>query len=676
MTAGLDEDMVDFVPNYDSSTTQPEVLPAAMPNLLVNGAAGIAVGMATNMPPHNLGEVVAAARHLLDHPEAGTEELMRYVPGPDLPSGGVIIGLDGIREAYTTGRGTFRTRAVAKIEPITARRQGIIVTELPYQVGPERVIDKIKDQVQSRRLQGISAVTDLTDRNHGLKLQIEVKTGFNPEAVLAKLYQATPMEEGFSINNVALVDGQPRTLGLRELLQVYLAHRVTVVRRRTAHRLARRQERAHLVEGLLVAVLNIDEVIQVIRTSDEVSQARQRLMGVFDLSEAQAEYILELRLRRLTKFSRLELEAEADQLAQEIAELQAILADEARLRAVVGQELAAVAAEHGTPRRTVLLDSAGVEAEAEHGPAATTRPAPLEVADTPCWVMLGSTGLLARLDDAERPARDGDRVAYDALTSLIPATTRGQVLAVTSRGRGVVVHCLEVPALPPTAAPPSLAGGAPVAEFVELAPGETVVGLARLDAAAPPLTLGTAGGVVKRVAGEYPAKDEFEVIGLREDDRVVGLGHADDAAWCCFMTSDAQLLRFQGEAVRPQGRPAGGMAGIKLAPGAKVEFFGVVDDPHQAVVVTVAGSSNALPGLEAGSGKVTPFELYPPKGRATGGVRCQRFLKGQDTLLHAWAGTAPARAIAADGRPVRLPDLDQRRDGSGTLLSHRAAAIG
>jgi DNA gyrase subunit A len=300
MTQSLDEDVVDFVPNYDNKLTQPGVLPAAIPNLLVNGASGIAVGMATNMAPHNLVEVVAAARHLVLHPEATLDELMRFVPGPDLPSGGKIVGLEGVRDAYRTGRGAFRTRATARIENVTPRRKGIVVTELPYTVGPEKVIEKIKEGVQSKKLSGISDALDLTDRQHGLRLVIEVKTGFNPEAVLEQLYRYTPLEDSFSINNVALVDGQPRTLGLRDLLQVWVDHRISVVRRRSQFRLRKKQERLHLVEGLLIAIVDIDEVIQVIRSSDDADAARTRLRQVFDLSEPQAEYILELRLRRLT----------------------------------------------------------------------------------------------------------------------------------------------------------------------------------------------------------------------------------------------------------------------------------------------------------------------------------------------------------------------------------------
>src|SRR6195952_4964026 len=280
MTEDLDEDVVDFIPNYDAQLQEPEVLPSAFPNLLVNGATGIAVGMATNMAPHNLIEVVGAARHLIAHPDASLDDLMSFVPGPDLPTGGTIIGLSGVRDAYETGRGSFRTRARVSVENLTARKVGLVITELPYMVGAEKVIEKIKDGVNSKKLNGISDVTDLTDRKHGLRLVIGIKTGFSPDAVLEQLYRLTPLEDGFSINNVALVEGKPQTLGLRELLRVYLDHRLSVITRRSRYRLARRQERLHLVDGLLVAILDIDEVIQVVRGSDDTAQARVRLMDV------------------------------------------------------------------------------------------------------------------------------------------------------------------------------------------------------------------------------------------------------------------------------------------------------------------------------------------------------------------------------------------------------------
>ena len=670
MTAGLDEDVVDFVPNYDNKLTQPEVLPAAIPNLLVNGTTGIAVGMATNMAPHNLIEVISAARHLLANPKATLEDLMRFVPGPDLPTGGKIVGLDGIRDAYRTGRGSFRTRASARIENVSSRRTGIVITELPYLVGPEKVIEKIKEGVQSKKLSGISAVTDLTDRAHGLRLVVEIKNGFNAEAVLEQLYRHTPLEESFGINNVALVDGEPRTLGLRELLQVWVDHRLTVTRRRSQYRLTRRTERLHLVDGLLLAIVDIDEVIQLIRSSDDADTARIRLIEVFDLSQVQAEYILELRLRRLTKFSRIELEKEQDDLRREITALQEILGDEARLRAVVTAEMAEVAQQFGTPRRTILLESAGAAAVT---PAVT----PLEVEDTPCWALLSATGLLARTAEEGGPDRIERRASHDVLRTAVRTTARGEVAAVTSKGRMIRIAVLDLPALPPTNGAPSLSGGVPVTEVCLLEPSESVLALASLAPEAAPLTLGTAQGVVKRVTADYPAnRDGWDVIALKPGDSVVGAGAATDDDELVFVTSDAQLLHFPAAVVRPQGRAAGGMAGIKLGAGAEALCFGVVTDLADALVVTIAGTSGALPGTQAGSAKVTPLGLYPAKGRGTGGVRAHRFIRGEDTLLLGWVGSAPARATGAAGQPMPLPNPDLRRDGSGIPLAAPVHAVG
>ncbi|ROS72993.1 DNA topoisomerase (ATP-hydrolyzing) subunit A [Cellulomonas sp. PhB143] len=680
MTTGLDEDVVDFVPNYDNKLTQPEVLPAAIPNLLVNGASGIAVGMATNMAPHNLVEVVAAARHLLAHPDATLDDVMRFVPGPDLPSGGKIVGLDGVRDAYRTGRGSFRTRATVRIESITPRRKGIVVTELPYLVGPEKIKEKIKEGVQAKKLAGIADFTDLTDRTHGLHLVVEIKNGFNPEAVLEQLYRYTPLEDSFGINNVALVDGQPRTLGLVELLRVWVEHRVDVVRRRSAFRLAKRKDRLHLVEGLLLAIVDIDEVIQVIRSSDDATIARTRLQTVFDLSEAQAGYILDLQLRRLTKFSRIELEKEQTELAEEIARLEEILGDERVLHAVVADEMDEVARTYGTPRRTILLDSAGGSVGATPGAArAASSAVPLEIADTPCVALLSATGLLARTADASEIARHGRRSSHDAIHGAVPATTRGDVGLLTSAGRVLRVSVLDLPALPPTDGPPSLSGGVPLAELATLEPGESAVTLVGVSDDAPPLAVGTRDGVVKRVApGDVPSRDAWDVIALREGDAVVGAAPARDEDEVVFVTSEASLLHFSASLVRPQGRPAAGMAGIKLAPGARVVAFAVVEASVRdlARVVTVAGTSSALPGTQTGAAKVTPYELYPAKGRATGGVRAQRFVRGEDTLIAAWVGQGPPRAVGAGGQPVDLPPEDDRRDGSGTPLASPVAAVG
>jgi DNA gyrase subunit A len=736
MVESIDEETVDFGSNYDGREEEPQVLPAAIPNLLVNGTAGIAVGMATNMAPHNLGEVIAAARYLLKHPDASLAQLMKYVPGPDLPTGGHIVGLDGVRDAYETGRGVFKTRATAKIEQLNIRKTGIVVTELPYGVGPEKVITRIKDLVQAKKITGISDLKDLTDRNRGLNLVIEIRAGFNPEAVLAELYRLTPMEETFGINNVALVDGQPRTLGLKELLSIYIEHRIDVIRRRSEFRRRKRQDRLHLVDGILIALLNIDDVIQVIRTSDDSAEAKRRLCQVFDLSEIQAQYILDTPLRRLTRYDRLELEREQETLRAEIAELTEILENEDKLKDLVGGEMSNVAKKFGTPRRTVLMEAG----------AAVTAAVPLEVTDDPCLVVLSATGLLARIPldnqaDPERvrgsapPPGTVSAGAADLVACSVATTARATIGAVTSTGRMIRVSVIEIPTLPAgTGEPGALSAGHPVEEFVPgLADGETILTLASLDGGeASGVVIGTASGVVKRVQPDYPAnRDEFELITLKDDDRVVGAAYlTGDDAELVFITSDAQLLRFAASSVRPQGRPAGGMAGIRLSDGATAVWFGAIGpavtrsvlptlpasppngraDNHEAaltavadlraevtgeqaderaggawatspeaavaVVVTVAGRSDALPGTGGASVKVTPFAEYPPKGRATGGVRCQRFLKGEDGLIRAWLGPAPVIGVTESGIVVDLSGMTGKRDGSGNAITRSLAFLG
>ncbi|PDQ35323.1 MAG: DNA topoisomerase IV [Candidatus Lumbricidophila eiseniae] len=701
MTEGLDENVVDFVPNYDNTLTQPEVLPAAYPNLLVNGASGIAVGMATNMAPHNLIEIIGAARHLIAHPDATLSDLMEFVPGPDFPSGGTIVGLSGIRDAYETGRGSFRTRAKVSVASVTARKTGLVITELPYLIGPEKIIEKIKDGVNAKKITGISDVTDLTDRNNGLRLVIGIKTGFSPEAVLEQLYRLTPLEDSFNINNVALVEGGPRTLGLRELLQVYIAHRISVVTRRSEYRLARRRERLHLVDGLLVAIVDIDEVIQIIRSSDDTAMARTRLIDVFDLSQLQAEYILELQLRRLTKFSLIELEAERDKLRTEIAELEALLSSRHRIEILVSDELSEIAERFGTARRTLLTDAPPSIAGASTRQKAAA--VSLQVADVPCRVFLSVTGQIARVNtvgdpesatgtaDDRRAAEVGgtgagtgraitvpsQRSAHDAVLSALATTSRTEVGAVTNRGRLIRFSPVDLPVLPPTSV--QLGAGVTVTDYLGLTDrGERVLALVSLESECS-IALGTKHGVVKRVAAAaYPAKPEFEIIALKPHDEVIGAVQGEESDELVFVTSDTQLLRFFAAAVRPQGCPAGGMAGINLAAGAHVIHFTAVPESvaDSAVVVTIAGHTGMLTGVDSGSAKVSPFSEFPVKGRATGGVRAQRLLKGESALQLAWVGASPPLAVAADGSPRDLPALDVRRDGSGHSLTSVITGVG
>nr|WP_233558241.1 DNA topoisomerase (ATP-hydrolyzing) [Tessaracoccus sp. OH4464_COT-324] len=665
MTRGIDEETVDFKPNYDGKESEPEVLPAAVPNLLVNGATGIAVGMATNIAPHNLIEVVAALKELIRDPGIGLEGLMRHIPGPDFPAGGKIVGLGGIRDAYATGRGSFKIRATTRIEKVSPRRMGIVVSELPYMVGPERIIEQIKKGVSDKKISGVHDVKDLTDLERGTRLVIEVKNGINPEALLEQLFKQTKMEDTFAINAVALVDGQPRTLTLKEMLEVYLSHRRDVIGRRTRYRLGRASDRLHLVEGLLIAIVDIDDVIQIVRTSDDVAAARARLIEAFELTEVQANYILDMQLRRLTKFSTIELQKEADELRDRIAELQAILDDPRKLDRVLIGELDEVAKTYGTPRRTVLLAGAGL-------PSAAAQP--LEIADAPCRVLLSGSGLVARIDSTELPPTVG-RAAHDVVVSTCVATTKGHFGVITNAGRLLKAPAIELPTVPLAAQAPNLQGGSPVAEMWPLEKNERALAVVSLAEDSLGLALGTAEGIVKRVHPEVLGKDSWDVIRLNDGDELVGAAELlSEQHHLLFITSDAQLLHYGADSVRPQGRAGGGVAGIKLGKGARVIWFGAVD-PRAAEVVTISGSSASLPGTEAGGAKVTPLDEFPTKGRGTGGVRCHRFLKGEDRLLVAAAGPSPMIAQAASGLPVDLPDAPGRRDGSGAPLAQPVTAI-
>ena len=763
MNADIDEDTVDFTPNYDNKLKEPTVLPAAIPNLLVNGGSGIAVGMATNLATHNLGEVVNAAKFLMAHSDATLEQLMRYVPGPDWPTGGTIIGRDGIREAYATGRGTLTTRAATHIEHVTARKQAIVVTELPYMVGPEKVIERISDGVKNRKLEGISGAFDLTDRHNGTRIVIEIKTGFDPHAVLVQLFKHTPLQDNFAMNNVALVEGRPHTMGLKEMLQVWVDHRRVVIRRRSEYRKKKALERLHLVEGLLLAMLGIDEVIQVIRTSDDADAAKSRLMVVFDLDEVQAQYILDLRLRRLTKMNRIELEAERDDLKKRIEELTRILASAEALDQVVTDEMDEAVAKWGSPRRTVLLDAdpdgtltpvvaqgagaSGVSksaleavkaattissAEADVAAAAaaakktgeqSTLTGALKIEDEPCVVMMSATGLIARttpsaMDVFNARSTSDERLRDDQITTIFETSTRATYGLVTSAGRLVLAHVVDLPALP-AAATLSLKGGVQADELIGMTEstdpirGERVITAIAMEQPTsgktsakdesedggaaeakplPSLAIGTRNGVIKRWNREAPTTmDSWPVIDLKDGDEVVFAAVAEDDDRLVFISSDSSLLTFEAKNVRPQGRTAGGMAGIKLAEGARVAAFNVVPagkvawtyeegengltSGSGAVVLTVAGDSDALPGTENGAAKVTPLEMYPTKGRATGGVRSQRFLKGQNTLILAWVGLYPLHASTSAGSPVELPKPDMRRDGSGVDLASPIAFI-
>lgn len=641
LNESLDEDVVDFEPNYDAQLTEPSVLPAAFPNLLVNGASGIAVGMATNMAPHNLGEIVSALKAMLKK-DLSTQELMKFVPGPDLPSGGIVISSESLVEAYETGRGSFKMRARVAIDTVAPRRLGLVITELPYQVGPERVVDKIRDAVNSKKLTGIHNVVDLTDRENGLRLIVELKTGFDPESVLEALYKLTPLEENFSVNNVALVNGRPEQLALKDLMRVYLDHRIEVVRRRSKNRLDRRKARLHLIDGLRIAVLNIDEVIELIRKSETAESARTSLMKVFDLSELQAEHILELRLRRLTKFSTMELEKEGEELRNEIQELEQLLANENLIKTLVGKELQEVSDRYSDPRRSEIIDAAGI----------AVQPKVVEVAemkDSPVTVMISPNFRIHRANGHKQTAPSGFKV--------IETSTRSDVGFVLSNGKVMRVHVAN---LPPEAEGKSSKKAPEARKFLGVK--EDVIAVLDWGAKAT-YGMGTKLGVVKRLEGPLPDKESVSVIGLKENDRLIGFVEAPDKSELAFVSAAANLLVFPSKAVNAQGLAASGMAGINLSAGPAI-YFGVVQ--KDSVLVTGANSSQSLGDTDPGSVKCTSLSAYPRKGRGAMGVRCHKFLKGEDQLYFASVTTSTPMAFDSDDKPVALPEVDERRDGSGS----------
>ncbi|QGG96133.1 DNA gyrase/topoisomerase IV subunit A [Actinomarinicola tropica] len=660
MIGEIGEDTVDFRSTYDGESSEPITLPALLPNLLVNGVSGIAVGMATNMAPHNLGEVHEAIKLAMTkrRPKPTIDELMAVLPGPDFPSGGIVID-DGLRDAYETGRGSIRVRARAEVGQVTARKQGIEITELPYLVGPERVISKIKELMLAGRLNGIADVKNLTDRHHGLRIQIECKTGVNPHAVLTDLYRLTPLEESFGINNVVLVDGEPRTLGLYDLCQAFVDHRLDVVVRRSRFRLGKARDRLHIVEGFLIALDAIDEVVRIIRGSQDTAEARAGLMGRFSLSEIQANAILDMPLRRLTALEKLKLEEERDELVATIADLEAILGSEQRQRTLVLKELGKLVERHGWERRSTVISADQVR------DAQPAEPVPLEITDDPCIVTLTTSGLLGREPGEGTPKPSLGR--HDVLVASVATTNHQPVFAITDTGRALTVTAMEVP---------EVAGrnrGAAASEVVDLKHGESVVTIT--TPGEHPLLLVTRKGVAKRVAPDELAgtKSGQNVIGLKPDDKVVAVLEAADDDEVVIIASDAQTLRTVVDQVSIQGRAAGGVAGMKLKGDA-----------------TVVGAGLAVPGAmvlsvtDTGTAKLTDVAEIPTKGRATGGVRLTRF-KSEKRL--AWAHVAPVEDLVAvvgkednptrpDSTPVVLPLSPTRRDTLSTATEERLLAVG
>ena len=670
MVGELDEETVDFRPTYDGEDTEPAVLPAALPNLLVNGTAGIAVGMATNMLPHNLAEVGAAIELVMSKqpggdgaaadasgkarsttgrrrksPRPSTAELMEAVPGPDFPGGGIVVADEGLRRAYDTGRGSVRIRARTDVEQVTRRRRAIIVTELPNLVGPERVVSRIAQLANAGRLPGVSGVADLSGME-GLRLQVDLKPDAEPAAVLRDLYRLTPLEENFNVNNVVLVDGVPTTVGLRECCEHYIAHRLEVIVRRTRHRLRKAEERLHIVDGLLVALDNIDEVVTLIRGSGDVGEARSGLMARFGLSETQASHILDMALRRLTALERRKLEEEAAGLRSDIDDYRAILGSDRRRRNIVRRELRRIVEDHGRARRARIIDAETADRAlaAEAGPDDDpTAPASTSGAaagrDLPCVLTLSTSGNLGRMPlSGARRAVPG---RHDLIASRVTASTASPVAVVTSEGRAFTVLGGDV------AEAGNRVRGSDAGSMLGLETGERVLGL--VTASEDPLVLVTVLGRVKRLATgglleAVRAKPGSQALALAPGDRVAAAFTAPEESDIVIAADDGRALRTASSSVIVRSPAAAGVAGMKLVEGASVVGAGAVIGDAVLVQATAEGAV-----------KSTYCSELPTRGRGGQGVLVVKLAPGDTVgLAVVGADTGMLALMGRDDNPGRI----------------------
>jgi DNA gyrase subunit A len=605
MLRDISSDTVDFAPNFDESQREPKVLPARFPNLLVNGSDGIAVGMATKIPPHNLGEVVNATVALIENPNLKDEDLLRYIKGPDFPTGGLIVGTRGIREAILTGRGSVRVQAKAHTEQIKGNRIQIVVTEIPYQVNKSFLLQKIAELAKERKLTDVSDLRDESDRN-GMRIVVELKREAVPKVVLNNLYKHTQLQQSFGVNLVALVDGVPRTLSYKEVLKHYIAHQFEVVTRRTRYELGRAQARAHILEGLLVALSNLDEVVETIRRSRSVETARNNLVKKFNLSERQAQAILDLRLQRLTALERRKVEREHKDLVEKIRYLEGVLADEAKVYEIVKEELLEVKAAYGDERRTSITADEGADFEIED-----------LIAEEEMVISISHGGYLKSVpvNAFRKQGRGGVGVSGmelkegDYIDHLFITTTHHYMLFFTNRGK---VYRLKVHQLPRMG---RSAKGRHVANLLPLAQGENIAAvIATKDfKEAEYLIFATRKGVVKKTPFlDYntPLKsDGIIAINLADGDELIAVRPASDGEEVVLVTRNGMGIRFLQSDARPMGRATAGVRGITLKDGDAVLSMDVVRDAADLFLIT-----------EKGFGKRTALSQFRVQGRGGQGI--------------------------------------------------------
>jgi DNA gyrase subunit A len=625
---GIEEETVNFVENYDGYEREPVVLPSRIPNLLVNGATGIAVGMATNIAPHNLGEVIDATLHLLRDPDATLDELLAHVPAPDFPTGARIVETEGIRDAYETGKGAVRMEAVATTEVRTGNLPRIVVTEIPYQVNKSTLLERIAGLVQNKKLEAIRDLRDESSRD-GMRIVIELKRGEDPAVILEKLYRSTDLRTSFHLNCVALVDGAPKTLGLKECLTHYVAHQRDVLTRRTSHRRDKAAARSHILEGLLTALDQIDEIIALIRAADSAEEAKAELISRYEMTEIQAQAVLDMQLRRLAALERDKLQSEYDELQAMIAELEAILADPARLDDLLATELTELKRVHATPRRSQIV-SEGISAE---DVLAGGSRAGFVAQEITVYVTRG--GFVRPIP--ERRTSPAHKHAHDPLAAVVRGTTGDTLLLVDASGTGHRVELADVPVVRPQDR------GTAVAQAAGDQPDSPIIGAIVLrDGDGLTLVSASAQGQVKRTEfEEFETRTRtIQAVGLKDGDRVAAIAACAESDHLVLAHSGGYVARFAASEVRPMGRAATGVIGMDVPDGEEIVSLTVVPagtDDGEIVTLTVDGAA-----------KRSPLSDYPVKGRGVKGLQT-----GTDALLY--CGIAADLHLGGDEPAVVRP---------------------
>ena len=653
---GIKEDTVDFVDNYSGEMQQPDVLPARFPNLLVNGSQGIAVGMATNIPPHNLNEVIDACLHAIENPDAGSEELMQFIKGPDFPTGGFLVGAQGIKEALTTGRGSAKIRAVCDVQEIRKGRTAIVVTELPYQVSIERVISKIKDLVDGKKITGISEVRNESSDRVGTRLVIELKQGAVPQVVLNQLYKGTPLQDSFGYNMVSLVDGVPRTLNLAEMIGYYLDHQMEVIERRTKFRLDQAEARAHILEGLIIAVDNIDEVIKIIRGSEDTAEARTNLIERFDLSEIQANSILDMPLRRLTALEVDKLRTELAELHETIADLKSILADPERRWSIIREELVGIKDTFGNPRRSRLIPDEGDLSLEDL------------IADDELIVTISEAGYVKSVPASTyriqgrggRGIKAAEVQEEDVVQHLVHTTAHAYLLFFTNKG---LVHRVKAHSIPRQS---RTAKGVLAQSVLPLEPDEKIQAIidTRDYETGRYLVMVTKNGQAKKTEfQEYDSRNSTLIaIKLADDDELVSVRTTNGENDFLIFTRDGQGIRFAESDLRAMGRDTQGVRGIKLREGDEV--VGAVSnvDGDEVLLLTTGGY-----------GKRTAMDEFRQQGRGGYGVKAYKLTKVRGELVGARAVSKDDHVFLISSRGTGIRQAvskisRQKRDSTGVKV--------